>query len=382
MDYKKIAVISDVHANIDALNTFIKYIEAEKIEAVLNLGDFTSSGPYPCEVFDLIIGDKRFINIKGYDEENIFNEVKINQGISEGKWLRDKLGQERLNKLKALPNIKSVEINGSKILLCHHNGWADIEQIIAHTKKIKYSKYDYILCGGTHLQELTHSRKYYFDTNIIDPGTLGSGDDNKAYFAIINFEKGTPIINFHSIDIESSKKGQISSDESVEDDFSSKQEDRLLNTLLYIQGPKQSKDGKMYISDEVMQRMIEIGIRSCKYVSIGCWSNEKIIIKEILYHLKCRGIKISEKDGQEWYIGEITDDVKKLLLEKRNLPEGRLKWFEISFQNRIEEPAPPYSIFNYGKKGFLKRLSEGDLYTMEEVLKKYDIEYLEDYIDK
>lgn len=380
MKYNKLAIVSDIHANIGALNAFIEYLNQEKIDLVLNLGDFISNGPCPCEVFDLIMQDKRFINIKGYDEENVFNEIKAAEGIGQGNWIREKLGQERLKKLKELPSTKSLKINGKKILLCHHNGWADIEQTTAHIKKKKYNKFDYIMCGGTHFQELSHSRRYYYNTNVIDPGTLGCGENNEGYFAIVNFEKTTPIINFHSIDIEHEVQYQISN-EKVKTNILNETEDTLIDTFLYIQGPKQSKDGKMYISDEVVQRIIEIGIKSCKYVSIGCWKNEKQLIREILYHLKCRGVKNSEKEEQEWYIGEITDDVAELLLEKRNLPSGKLKWFEISFQNKLEETSPSYSIFNYGKKGFLKRLSKKELYTMEGLLKKYNLEYTEENVE-
>ena len=59
MKYEKIAIISDLHANLAALDTFINYINKEQIQLVLNLGDFISNGPNPCEVFDIIIEDKR-----------------------------------------------------------------------------------------------------------------------------------------------------------------------------------------------------------------------------------------------------------------------------------------------------------------------------------
>lgn len=374
MNYTKIAVISDIHANIKALYALLNYLEQEKIELVLNLGDFISNGPQPCEVFDIVMNDNRFINIMGYDEESIFNSTKVDEGIGQGRWLREKLGKERLKRLKQIASTKSIKINGKRALLCHHNGWSQIEQVVAHTKALKQEKYDFLLCGGTHLQELSHSRKYYTHTHIIDPGTLGCGKDNKAYFAIISFEVNEPIINFHGIDIKKEVNDQLSK-HTTELNSKVEENNKLRDTFLYIQAPNQSKDGMMYISDKVVERIIEIGIRECKYISIGCWSNEQQLIREILYHLKCRTIKNSESDGQEWYIGEITEDVERLLLEKRNLPCGRLKWFEVSFQNSIADTSPMYSIFNYGKKGFLRRLSKKDLYTVEEMLKKYDLEY-------
>ena len=42
----------------------------------------------------------------------------------------------------------------------------------------------------------------------------------------------------------------------------------------------------------------------------------------------------------------ITDDVIYLLSQRRSVIGNGLKWFEISFQNTIEDSSPIYSIFN------------------------------------
>ena len=90
MDFDKVAIVSDIHANINALYTFIDYLNKHSIERVFNLGDFISGGSHPCEVFDLIMNDKRFINIRGYAEESIYNSINIDQGIGEGRGVRNK----------------------------------------------------------------------------------------------------------------------------------------------------------------------------------------------------------------------------------------------------------------------------------------------------
>lgn len=374
MENRKIAIISDIHANLNALTSFINYLDNQNINIVLNLGDFISNGPNPCEVFDILINDQRFVNIKGYDEENLFHSVKINEGIGQGKWLLDTLGKERIKKLKKIPSTKTIQINGKTFLMCHHNGWSDIEQNNAHMTLMKEKEYDYLLYGGTHLQELSHSIRYYGRTNIIDPGTLGASKEKRGFFAIINFDSLEPMINFHSIIIKEKKSTNQGYEKSSEGS-AEREEDILRETFLYIQGPKQTKDGVMYIDDEVVDRIIQIGIKQCQYVSIGCWSSEHLYIKEILYYLKCRKIKSSEKDEQEWFMGEITKDVVELLLKKRKNNCGRIKWFEISFYSNLEDASPVYSIYHYGKEGFLKKLSKRDLYSIEEILSKYNILY-------
>ncbi|HAG43722.1 MAG TPA: phosphodiesterase, partial [Clostridium sp.] len=67
MGKEKVIVVADIHANIHALNVFLDYLknENEDIKYILNLGDFIQEGPNPAEVFDIVMNDKRFINILG-----------------------------------------------------------------------------------------------------------------------------------------------------------------------------------------------------------------------------------------------------------------------------------------------------------------------------
>ena len=54
-EYTKIAIISDIHANIYALNRFLQYIDENfSADVILNLGDAVSIGPHPKEVVSLM----------------------------------------------------------------------------------------------------------------------------------------------------------------------------------------------------------------------------------------------------------------------------------------------------------------------------------------
>lgn len=71
---ERIAVVADIHANIHALQVFLNYIDKEcKVTKILNVGDFLQIGPNPVEVFDIVMNDKRFINIMGNNEYVLFN---------------------------------------------------------------------------------------------------------------------------------------------------------------------------------------------------------------------------------------------------------------------------------------------------------------------
>ena len=51
----KIAVISDIHGNIEALDAVLADIKSQGITTIYCLGDVVGYGPYPCECIDTLI---------------------------------------------------------------------------------------------------------------------------------------------------------------------------------------------------------------------------------------------------------------------------------------------------------------------------------------
>lgn len=70
----QICIISDIHSNIHSLRKFLNYIEDKhNIDYILNLGDFIQDGPNPCEVFDIVMNDKKFFMIhSNYEHSDSF----------------------------------------------------------------------------------------------------------------------------------------------------------------------------------------------------------------------------------------------------------------------------------------------------------------------
>jgi len=50
----KVAVISDVHANLEALNAVLEHIDGQGVERIICLGDILGYGPSPVECVDII----------------------------------------------------------------------------------------------------------------------------------------------------------------------------------------------------------------------------------------------------------------------------------------------------------------------------------------
>lgn len=51
----RVAVVSDIHGNLPALEAVLAEVEREQVDELVVVGD-TVSGPWPAEVFDLVIG--------------------------------------------------------------------------------------------------------------------------------------------------------------------------------------------------------------------------------------------------------------------------------------------------------------------------------------
>lgn len=374
MAYSKIAIISDLHANLYMLNAFLAYVEKQKIELVINLGDFISEGPYPCEVFSKVMGDKRFINIKGYDEAKMVECDVREEGVGTLGWAKEQLDAKELKKLKELPTIKSIEVGTIKILMMHINGFAEISQRIAHStnKIIDGECYNYIFCGGGHLQQLTHAKEPFYNTNIIEPGALMKDKNDRGHFAVLEIKDNRPKITFESIVC---KEVYMSTNEiEAEEPYLIEEINLQQDICLHIYN-EEGKENAEVFKQEVIKEVLDMGFRKSKYISIGCWASEKEKIKEVLFYLKCRRIKCCEKSGQQWYIGEVTPEIKSFVQGELNAYQEQLKWFEISFLENVYSVKPIYSIYHYGKECLITKISNRELYNMEEKLKANKILY-------
>ena len=119
----KIAVISDIHANIYALINVLEDIDNEKVDSIICLGDLVGYGPHPNEVVSMI-RRRNILCIKGnYDSSVVDNEYSF---IRETElncfslpWTVSELRQENKYYLCNLPSQISLEAHGKKLLFVH-----------------------------------------------------------------------------------------------------------------------------------------------------------------------------------------------------------------------------------------------------------------------
>jgi len=98
----KIAVITDVHANLPALNAALKAIDAEAWDAIFHLGDAIAIGPHPAECLDLMLGASNLTCISGNHDLYFVNGLPDPQPdwMGDGEvrhqpWTHEQLGSQR-----------------------------------------------------------------------------------------------------------------------------------------------------------------------------------------------------------------------------------------------------------------------------------------------
>ena len=110
----KIAIVSDIHGNITALNTVLNDIKERKVDKIIGLGDYVVKCANPDMVLDIV--KKEFdICILGNCDEIMCSDKAYEKKF----WTRMKIGEERANFLKSLPVMYEFYLSGQLVRLFH-----------------------------------------------------------------------------------------------------------------------------------------------------------------------------------------------------------------------------------------------------------------------
>lgn len=124
----KIAIISDIHGNLEALNSVFNDINKRNVDKIYCIGDIIAKGSRQQECLDLI-REKCEVVIKGNCDEHFTNNVDLTNKtvdeINRFNWNKNKLNEESRMYLKNLPFCHEFYLSGRLVRLLH-----------AHPKKI------------------------------------------------------------------------------------------------------------------------------------------------------------------------------------------------------------------------------------------------------
>ena len=108
----RIALISDIHGNLEALRAVLADIERHPVDRILCLGDVVGYGPDPCACIDLVFQVCEKIVMGNHDEAAVHPELHQEFNPVARKSLevtRSMLDAKRMEMLKWLPDRARVE---------------------------------------------------------------------------------------------------------------------------------------------------------------------------------------------------------------------------------------------------------------------------------
>lgn len=185
----KIAIISDIHGNLEALKSVLKDIENRNINKIYCLGDIIAKGSHPKECIDLV-KEKCEIVLRGNCDEYFTSDIdlfnKTIQEINRIKWNKSMLDDEAIKYLTNLPFCYEFYMSGRLIRLVHAHP-EKIDKFAGNIDSIKniYSlvlpsdntisgeKADVLIYGHLHTPYVQKMYNRY----IINTGSVGNAID-------------------------------------------------------------------------------------------------------------------------------------------------------------------------------------------------------------
>lgn len=219
----KIAIISDIHANYQALEAVINDINNEKCDKIFCLGDLAMAGPEPNKVIDFVKQQSNWEIIQGNTDkliaeytEKTYEDVKAMYPMMANALADDVkiISNENKEYLKNLPPQKEIELNGVKILLVHGSPRKNNENIFPNMplneieEIIKDTDADLILCGHTHQPCGYQTATKQTVVNVGSVGRPMTEDPNTCY-AIAEINNGEFSIIHKFIDYDRKTASEI-----------------------------------------------------------------------------------------------------------------------------------------------------------------------------
>jgi putative phosphoesterase len=195
----KFAIVSDIHANLHALEAVWTDLEAQSAEAVYCLGDLVGYGAYPDEVIDFVRARGVPVLMGNYDDGVGFDRDDCGcvykdpadhaRGQESLRWTRARVSAERKAYLRGLPFSLRLDAAGQRLRLVHGSPRRINEylyqdrpaSVFANVARV--ADCDVLFFGHTHLPY----QKRVGDTLFVNAGSVGKpkdGDPRAGYLIV------------------------------------------------------------------------------------------------------------------------------------------------------------------------------------------------------
>ena len=157
----RIALISDIHGNIPALEATLDNIRSRAIGRVFCLGDLIGKGPHADRAVDICRAECE-LTVRG----NWDDFIRADTDNPTLLWHQERLGRERLDYLASLPSTIEFTMSGKNVRLFHAS-----QQGVHYRVRMNDE-------AGKHLAMFSNTD---FTGYACEPDVVGYGDIHRAY---------------------------------------------------------------------------------------------------------------------------------------------------------------------------------------------------------
>lgn len=212
----RIAIISDIHANLPALEETLKSIENQEIDAIYCLGDLVGYNVWPNDIINEI-RRRKIATIAGNHDIKALEVCRANKK-DDSNFAYHIIGKDQIQYLSTLPAHIRLEFqfNGEpfNILMVHGSPYSNTEYLLIDKKESEFTnifidtRTDILVFGHTHKpyhRILTNSdksdRKYF---HAINAGSVGKPKDidPRSCYTIITINMNSSVFKKDSIKVE------------------------------------------------------------------------------------------------------------------------------------------------------------------------------------
>jgi putative phosphoesterase len=210
----RLALVSDIHGNLDALEAALADIEKQAPDHIAILGDLVLNGPRPAETVDavreldaagaLVIAGNTDIAVADGDYGAAFpwlDEVpEAHRAAAE--WARDILSDDQLDYLRRLPSERRLPVGDELVLACHASPGSQTSGLPVEldasvtVQRVTQTDARVICCGHTHVADVRDfGRKL-----LVNPGSCGyafDGTPDACWAMLTMTDDGDPAAELH-----------------------------------------------------------------------------------------------------------------------------------------------------------------------------------------
>ncbi len=170
----RLAIVSDIHGNLKALEAVVRDIKRCGVDAVINLGDSLSGPLMPKETAQFLMA-QNWTHLAGNHERQIL-ELNDRSGKPD-KFAHSRLSEIELQWIASLPSVKQFTAD---VLICHGTPSSDCTSLLQTAERnasnaeiesrLVGTNAALILCGHTHVPRSVRTQSGCL---ILNPGSVG-----------------------------------------------------------------------------------------------------------------------------------------------------------------------------------------------------------------